>query len=94
MSDDIVLTAQTNLISSEIDFFKKKIFEELVRSPERIILDLQKVRVLDSSGIGMLIAANNSAANVECELVFKAVNQDIMKMFKIMRLTDHFVFAD
>ena len=94
MNNDTVIVAQTDMISSEVEYFKKKIFAEFTSSPQRVILDLQKVRVIDSSGIGMLIAANNSAAKVNCEMVLKSVNQDIMKMFKIMRLTDHFSFAD
>ena len=55
MNNDTVIVAQTDMISSEVEYFKKKIFAEFTSSPQRVILDLQKVRVIDSSGIGCLL---------------------------------------
>ncbi len=94
MGSEIVLTAGGDLISSEVESFKDEILENLAQKPQRLILDMGKVKVIDSSGIGMLIAAKNSASKYKCELVLKDMNADIIKMFKIMRLTEHFVFAN
>ncbi len=92
MDSEIILTAKGDLISSEVEAYKEEILETLAGNPQRLILDMGKVKVIDSSGIGMLIAAKNSASKSKCELVLKDLNADILKMFKIMRLTEHFVF--
>ncbi len=92
MPDFVEVMPEKDLIGSEVDQFKQKIVNTLSNKPEKLLLNLSKVKVIDSSGIGTLIAAKNSAVGIGCDIVIRGVSADIMKMFKIMRLTDHFVF--
>ncbi len=94
MNDVVIISAKSDLIGVEVECFKKQIVEVLAENPKKMILDLSNIAVIDSSGIGTLVAAKNSAANTNCEVVLKGVSDDIFKMFKIMRLTEHFVFEN
>ena len=49
--------------------------------------DLKNTAMLDSSGMGLLIAAANSAAHGGCRMRVTNVNPDIFRLLQSMRLT-------
>ncbi len=53
-------------------------------------IDLIDVRVVDSSGIGLLVAAHNSLERLSGKLVVTNVTSDLMELFKAFRLERHF----
>lgn len=55
-----------------------------------IVIDLSLVELVDSSGIGLLIAAHNSLAKAGGGLRIVGVSSEIQHLFKIMRLDRHF----
>ncbi len=55
-----------------------------------IVVDLSKVELVDSSGIGLLIATHNSLAKAGGGLRVIGTSPEIQHLFKVMRLDRHF----
>ena len=57
---------------------------------EELTLDLKQVKMIDSVGLGVIIAAHNSLRGIGGKLTVKNVSNDIYRLFKTMRLDQHF----
>ncbi len=73
----------------------KKMKEELKQALDdgavKMAIDMSKVKMMDSMGIGLLIAAHNSLDKVGGQLELLNVSADILKLPKNMRLDKHFI---
>ena len=87
-SNEIAL--EQDITVSTIDIVRREIESQIERGTESIVIDMSNVVVVDSTGIGYLIKVQNELKEDGKELVFKNVNNDILKMIKIMRLDRHF----
>jgi anti-anti-sigma factor len=56
----------------------------------QIVIDLSNVDLVDSSGIGLLIATHNSLTKAGGGLRVIGVSSDVEHLFKVMRLDRHF----
>ena len=92
MNGEKIIKPVGDLLGEEVEIFKDNIRNVLDSKPDKLIIDMGEVEVIDSTGIGVLVASKNSAAEKNCEVILKDVNTDIMKMFRIMRLNEHFKF--
>lgn len=63
---------------------------DLVQSTNDVVVDLEDVTLIDSSGIGLLIATHNSLKEKGGSLKVINTPEKILTMFKIMRLDRHF----
>ena len=55
-----------------------------------ITFDLSRVRMIDSSGIGVLVAAQNSLSRLQGKVALINVSPDLMQLFRSFRLDRHF----
>ena len=55
-----------------------------------LVVDLTEVDVVDSSGIGLLVAAHNSLSRLGGEMTVIHVSADLVDLFKSFRLDKHF----
>ena len=55
-----------------------------------LVVDLAEVRMVDSSGIGLIIAAYNSLRKVGGQLALIHVSSELMDLFRTMRMHQHF----
>ncbi len=53
------------------------------------VLNMGKVKVIDSCGVGLIIAANNLAESRESKLYLTNIKPFITKIFEIMRIHKH-----
>ena len=65
--------------------FKEILFEKIENGVNNIILDLNKVKFIDSSGLGVIVATYKKL-KVNGKLVILTKSQAILTMFKITRL--------
>lgn len=56
----------------------------------RITLDFSGVAMVDSAGLGLLIAAHNSLAKAGGQLAVVHASKDILDLFRSMRIHQHF----
>lgn len=60
---------------------------------KELVVDLSKVRMVDSSGLGLLISAHNSLAKVGGHLTVIRATEDILSLFRMMRIHQHFTVS-
>jgi anti-anti-sigma factor len=59
---------------------------ELAKGIEELVFDLRNTVMLDSSGIGLLIAAHNSLSRVQGRLRVTNASADVFRLLQSMRL--------
>ena len=79
-----------SIVAASIPELRSKmrgIVEEGVRE---LVVDLTDVHMVDSSGIGLLIAAFNSMRKIGGSLAVIHASADILELFRSMRMHQHF----
>jgi anti-anti-sigma factor len=68
--------------------------KDLIRQGLReLVMDLANTRVIDSSGIGLLVATHNSLHRVDAKMSLINVSQDLLELLKAFRLDKHFTIS-
>jgi anti-anti-sigma factor len=69
----------------------RQMLKDLVTSGARdLIFDLSQVSMIDSSGIGLLVATHNSLSRLEGSLTVVNLSHDQLELLKAFRLDRHF----
>jgi anti-anti-sigma factor len=92
-SDALVLIPQTNLAASHVADLRTELLELTRDAPTEVLLDLSSVEIIDSSGIGLIIALNNSLQSDRAQLKVIEASEDIYGLLTSMRLDRHFPIA-
>jgi len=85
-----VLQPPGDLVASTIEIFRKDVRSVLRNSPRFLVLDLSHVRMVDSVGLGVLIAAHNALRKKGVKLAVANVSKEILDLFMAMQLDRHF----
>lgn len=85
----VVITPGRDLVSSMVPDFKQELAALLEESPAELRLDLTGTAMMDSIGIGVVIATHNSMKKKGGRLVIANASENIVKLFKSMRLDQH-----
>lgn len=86
------ITPGIDIIASNCAGLRQELLGLINEGEKKIIIDLKDTTMIDSSGIGLLIATKNNlvdAGGGEVELIH--ISEDIMQLFLIMRLENHFI---
>lgn len=78
---------QGDLIASDIPDLQAALKQQLQRGVDEIVFDLAATVMLDSSGIGLLIATCNTMARQQGRIRVINVSPDILQLLQSMRLT-------
>jgi anti-anti-sigma factor len=79
-----------NIVASGINELRAKLKPVIDDGGREIIFDLEGVRMIDSIGLGLLIATHNSLAGVGGKLKIVNASKDLLDLFRNMRLDQHF----
>jgi anti-anti-sigma factor len=85
-----VFTPETDVVASNAQELRTTLFECIAGGQYHIAIDLQHVAMVDSSGLGVLIAAHNSIKAQGGALRLTNVSPDIVRLLQVMRLDQHF----
>jgi len=88
--DQFVVKPSVDLVASMANEFRSQLHELVQESPKMLVIDLGGVKMVDSVGIGVIIATHNSLKKSAGELRVTNVANDIFKLFNTMRLDHHF----
>ncbi len=88
--DNVLVKPDKNIVASIADEFRNELRKLVQESPREVVIDLAGVEMVDSVGIGILIATHNSLNNAKGELKVINVDKDIYSLFTTMRLDHHF----
>ena len=56
---------------------------------QHFLLNMENVKIIDSCGVGLVIAANNLTASRDAKLYLTNIKPFIIKIFDIMRISKH-----
>jgi anti-sigma B factor antagonist len=92
-SDSATVMPAADIVAGEVQAFRAELLGLINEKVTKITVDLNAVEMIDSSGIGVFISAQNSLRKGGGALKVINISADILKMFKIMRLDKHFEVA-
>jgi anti-sigma B factor antagonist len=95
MRDDTQVEVQLDgdLVSTATDRVREELKKVLGEKVTELTLNMSDVTVVDSVGLGLVIALHNSLVKVGGTIKVKNVSRDIMELFRSMRLDRHFSVA-
>jgi anti-anti-sigma factor len=85
-----VVQPEGDLVAARLPALRSKLQEMLGAGMVHLTLDLAGTRMVDSAGIGLLISAHNSLKKAGGDLTVIHVSQDILDLFRTMRIHQHF----
>lgn len=91
MNGEADFTPGRDLVASAIETMKETIKERVAATAGTFTMDLNGVEMVDSRGLGLLIATNNSLTSQGRRLRIINAGADIVDLFRIMRLDRHFL---
>ena len=86
----LLLNLDADLTAASVNGVKSEILGQMDDGLNAVELDLAKVEMVDSTGISLLISIQNSLKKKSGSLSLMNTSEDIMHMFKLMRLDKYF----
>lgn len=88
--DQTIIKPGTDVVASMAEEFKGELLSAINSSEGEVVIDLQGVEMVDSVGIGVIIASHNSLSQNGRTLKVINVTKDIYGLFSTMRLNRRF----
>ncbi len=85
-AEGVVVSCAGRLVFGDETTELRTLLKDLVAEDPRIVLDLAKVRDIDSGGVGTLVGLFTSATNAGGELKLAAANDKVKQTLSITRL--------
>jgi len=85
INDIVVLNPIGNLVASTIEQLKAQVEKLLEKKFDFVLLDMSRVDFMDSSGLGSVFAVNKLVANAGGVFACAALQDNVLKVFKITR---------
>ncbi|MFW5838240.1 MAG: STAS domain-containing protein [Desulfovibrionaceae bacterium] len=82
-----------DIVAAMVQDFRVELKELVSQAPEQLVIDLEGVQMIDSMGIGLLISAHNSLSKEGKSLKLVNASDNIMGLFRSMRLDQHFMIT-
>ncbi len=83
-----------DVVASMAENFKNELLSAINDSKEDFVIDLQGVEMVDSVGIGVIIAAHNTLNQSDRNLKVINVIKDVYGLFTTMRLNRRFTVEE
>ena len=91
--DSVTIKPQADVVASSANEFRSELKTLIDEGTSQVILDLSGVEMVDSVGLGVFIAAHNSLTQTGRVLTVCNASNDIMTLFRTMRLDKHFTIT-
>jgi anti-anti-sigma factor len=80
-----------DIVASMAVVFKERLRESIADNPGGLTIDMARVAMVDSVGLGLLIATHNSLTKTNGQLRLANTCDDVLKLLRVMRLDRHFL---
>ena len=84
----IVITPESDIVGNSSHELKKELSVFIENGKIDIKLDLHKVRMIDSLGIGVLVATRNALRQANGGFCIVNLNEDLTELFSNMRIIE------
>lgn len=88
--DQVSIKPGMDVVASMADDFKADLLSVINESSDEVVIDLDGVEMVDSVGIGVIIAAHNTLNQAGRKLKVINVTKDVYGLFTTMRLNRRF----
>lgn len=85
----VIVKVEQDLVASQSVELRDHLRNLIGQGTRSVVLDFSQVRMVDSAGLGMIIAAHNSLKKVEGELAVTECSAEILELFRSMRIHQH-----
>ncbi len=86
----VIITPDADIVASQTQPMRATLWKEIAHGTIHIVVDLQHVEMVDSFGVGIFISAQNALHAQGGKLTVMNVFEDLLRMFRLMRLDKHF----
>ena len=80
----------TDIVASSAGELRGALRKMVGEGVRDITVDFREVAMLDSSGIGLLVAAHNSLTKIGGRLAIVHASPDVLELLRTMRIHQHF----
>ena len=88
--DETIIKPGVDVVASMAEEFKTELLSVINDSTAEVVIDLNGVGMVDSVGIGVIIAAHNTLNQSDRKLKVINVTKDVYGLFTTMRLNRRF----
>ncbi|MBF0530138.1 MAG: STAS domain-containing protein [Deltaproteobacteria bacterium] len=81
----VILCPDFDIVASRVGEIRDAVLNVAGRS-RRVVLDLSRTSIIDSMGIGVIVACLKTLKQQGGDLVIENAKQDIIKLFKLLKL--------
>ncbi|MCP3943420.1 MAG: STAS domain-containing protein [Desulfobacteraceae bacterium] len=89
-ADQTIIRPGVDVVASMAETFKEELLSAINSSDGVIVIDLDGVQMVDSVGIGVILAAHNTLNQADRKLKVINVTKDVYGLFTTMRLNRRF----
>ena len=89
-NDVLEITDTEDITAAKVDELRKSILQEFDADLKFVELNFKDVKLVDSTGISLLISIQNSLSKNEGKLRIINTDENLSHMFNVMRLNNHF----
>jgi anti-anti-sigma factor len=89
-ADQALIRPTGDVVAASVPELRAAMREGVNTGVRELTIDLAAVRMIDSCGLGVLIAAHNSLHKLGGHLAVVHASKDILALFKLMRIHQHF----
>jgi anti-anti-sigma factor len=87
----VVVRPGRDIVASSVEEFRAEWKRALAPGTASLTVDLDGVEMIDSVGLGLLIATHNTLGKAGGKLRVSGASPDILGLFRTMRLDKHFI---
>lgn len=88
--DQTIVKPGQDVMASMAEGFRNELRSLVDECPKELVIDFDGIEMVDSVGIGVLIATHNSVSKYGGKIIVINVSKNIYALFKTMRLDQHF----
>ncbi len=92
--DKTTIKPGVDVVASMAEDFKNELLSAIKNSKDDFYIDLEGVEMVDSVGIGIIIAAHNTLSQTDRNLKVINVIKDVYGLFTTMRLNRRFTVEE
>jgi anti-anti-sigma factor len=89
-ADHATVAVDGDLTASTVAHWRTVVADLANEGARQVVFDLAATSVVDSSGIGLLLAAHNSLKRGGGQIAVTNASADVVGLFRAMRLDKHF----
>ena len=91
--DVLKIVFEQDVTADRVEALKDELLTDVGQGHVNIEADMNAVELIDSSGVSLLIALQNSVVSQNGALTVKMLSENLLNMFKIMGLDRHFTVS-